>query len=148
MNSDRCHNEAQFQWLRYQLDSHVKLFPTLVAKWLECWKCVVWVAGLRGFVTTCMFIQILESIHGWIAVCTDEWCYMYILLCTNLNWQPDKRGRVFGLPPTLWPDPNRNCFIAESHPLVNKTEIVTKLKNSNVNYKPWLDAKALCRSNK
>ena len=40
MNSDRCHDEAQFQWLRYQLDSRVKLLPTLVAKWIECWKCV------------------------------------------------------------------------------------------------------------
>ena len=38
--SDRCHDEAQFQWLRYQLDSRVKLLPTLVAKWIECWKCV------------------------------------------------------------------------------------------------------------
>ena len=38
MNSDRCHNEAQFQWLGYQLDSRVKLLPTLVAKWLEHWK--------------------------------------------------------------------------------------------------------------
>ena len=40
MNSDCCHDEAQFQWLRYQLDSRVKLLPTLVAKWLESWKCV------------------------------------------------------------------------------------------------------------
>ena len=39
MNLDRGHDEAQFQWLRYQLDSHVKLLPTLVAKWLERWKC-------------------------------------------------------------------------------------------------------------
>ena len=27
----------------------------------------------------------------------------------------------FWLPPTLWPDPNGNCFIAESHPLVKNT---------------------------
>ena len=38
MNSDRCHDESQ--WLRYKLDSRVKLLPTLVAKWLERWKCV------------------------------------------------------------------------------------------------------------
>ena len=38
MNSDLGHDEAQFQWLRYQLDSRVKLLPTLVVKWLEGWK--------------------------------------------------------------------------------------------------------------
>ena len=35
MKSDSGRNEAQFQWLRYQLDSRVKLLLTMVAKWLE-----------------------------------------------------------------------------------------------------------------
>ena len=115
MNSDRCHNEAQFQWLRYQLDPRVKLSPTLVAKWLERWNVLIcgWVTAWEY-----TFSQMLKSDH---AVSTNEWCYMYILLCTNLHWQPDKRGRVFRLPPTLWPDLNGNCFIAESHPLVINT---------------------------
>ena len=124
MKSDRRHNEAQLQWLRYQLDSEVKLLPTLVAKWLERWKCVVWAAGPRGFETTCMFSQMLESNHGCIAVCTNKWCYTYILLCANHQWQPDKRGRFFLFPPTIWSDPNGNCFIAESHPFLNNTILI------------------------
>ena len=59
MNSDRCHDEAQFQWLRYQLDSRVKLLLTLVAKWLERWQTCS--ASLR---TVFMFGQKLESDHG------------------------------------------------------------------------------------
>ena len=41
MNTDRCHDEAQFHWLRYQLDSCVKILPTVVAEWLEHWWYVV-----------------------------------------------------------------------------------------------------------
>ena len=59
MNSDLGHDEAQFQWLRYQLDSRVKLLPTLVAKWLERWQTCS--ASLR---TVFMFGQKLESDHG------------------------------------------------------------------------------------
>ena len=54
-------------------DSRVKLLPTLVTKWLErCQTCSAspW--------TAFMFGQKLESDHGWIAVCTNEWCYKYI----------------------------------------------------------------------
>ena len=72
MNSDLGHNEVQFQLLRYQLDSRVKLLVTLVAKWLERWQTCS--ASLR---TAIMFCQKLESDHGWIAICTNEWCYMY-----------------------------------------------------------------------
>ena len=71
MNSDCGHDEAQFQW--YQLDSRVKLLRTLVAKWLERWKTCS--ASLR---TAFMFGHKLKSDHGWIAVCTNEWCYKYI----------------------------------------------------------------------
>ena len=59
MNSNLGHDEAQFQWLRYQLDSCVKLLPTLVAKWLERWQ--TWSASRR---TAFMFGQKLESDHG------------------------------------------------------------------------------------
>ena len=49
MNSDLGHDEAQFQWLRYQLDSRVKLLLTLVAKWLEHCKCVsTWLGDCQG----------------------------------------------------------------------------------------------------
>ena len=41
MNLDRCHKKAQFHWLRYQLESLVILFPTVVAEWLERWWYVV-----------------------------------------------------------------------------------------------------------
>ena len=59
MNSDHSYDEAQFQWLRYQLDSRVELLPTLVAKWIERWQtCSV---SLR---TAFMFGQKLESDHG------------------------------------------------------------------------------------
>ena len=61
MNSDLGHDEAQFQWLRYQLDSRVKLLPTLVAKWLERWKCVNSWMGDRLGIHVC---QMLESDHG------------------------------------------------------------------------------------
>ena len=61
MNSDLGHNEAQFQWLRYQLDSRVKLLPTLVAKWIERWKCVNSWMGDRLGIHVC---QMLESDHG------------------------------------------------------------------------------------
>ena len=47
--------------------------PTLVAKWLERWQTCS--ASLR---TAFMFGQKLESDHGWIVVCTNEWCYKYI----------------------------------------------------------------------
>ena len=59
MNSELGHDEAPFQWLRYQLDSCVKLLPTLVAKWLERWQTCS--ASLR---TAFMFGQKLESDHG------------------------------------------------------------------------------------
>ena len=59
MNSDLGHDEAQFQWLRYQLDSRVKLLPTLVAKWLERWH--TFSASLRA---AFRFGQKLESDHG------------------------------------------------------------------------------------
>ena len=59
MNSDRRHGEAQFQWLKYQLDSRVKLLPTLVAKWLERWQTCS--ASLR---TAFMFGQKLKIDHG------------------------------------------------------------------------------------
>ena len=51
MNSDLGHDEAQFQWLRYQLDSRFKLLPTLVAKWLERWQLLVQVLGLPSCLT-------------------------------------------------------------------------------------------------
>ena len=73
MNSDIGHNEAQFQWLTYQLYSRLKLLPTLVAKWLERWQTCC--ASLR---TEFMFGHKLKSDHGWIAVCTNKWCYKYI----------------------------------------------------------------------
>ena len=59
MNSDLVNDEAQFQWLRYQLDSCVKFLPTLVAKWLERWQTCS--ASLRP---AFMFGQKLESDHG------------------------------------------------------------------------------------
>ena len=59
--------------LMYQLDSCVKLLPTLVAKWLEHWQ-ICSVSLRAAFV----FGQKLESDYGWIAVCTNEWCYKYI----------------------------------------------------------------------
>ena len=58
MNSDLGHNEAQFQWLRYKLDSCVKLLQTLVAKWLERWQTCS--ASLRN---AFLFCQKLESDH-------------------------------------------------------------------------------------
>ena len=57
MNLDRRHDEAQFQWLKYQLDSRVKLLPTLVAKWLERWQTCS--ASLR---TAFMFGQTLIDV--------------------------------------------------------------------------------------
>ena len=51
INSDLGHDEAQFQWLRYQLDSRVK--------WLERWQTCS--ASLR---TAFMFGQKLKSDHG------------------------------------------------------------------------------------
>ena len=72
-------------------------------------KCIVWVRR-----TTCKFSQNLQSDHEWVAVRTNEWCYTHILPCTNLHWKPDEQGSVFKLPPTLWPDPNWNCFIASN----------------------------------
>ena len=59
MNSDLGHDEAQFQWLRYQLDSHVKLLTTLVAKWLERWQ-----TCSASFRTAFMIGQKLKSEHG------------------------------------------------------------------------------------
>ena len=71
-------DEAQFQWLRYQLDFCVQLLPR----------------------ATFTFSQMLKSNHGWISVCTNEWCYTYILLCRYLYWQPDKRRGIFWFCPT------------------------------------------------
>ena len=59
-------------------------------------KCVVWVEGPRAFVTTCMFSQMLESDNDneWIAVCTNEWCYTYILLKDKkTKGQKDKKNK-------------------------------------------------------
>ena len=38
----------------------------LILEWVTAWEYT--------------FSQMLESDHGWIAVCTNEWCYTYILL--------------------------------------------------------------------
>ena len=42
-----------------------------------------------------MFSQSSISNHGWIAVCVNEWRYKYILLCTNLYWQPEESFNSF-----------------------------------------------------
>ena len=80
MNSDRCHNEAQFQWLRYQLDSRVKLLPTLVAKWSERWQTCS--ASLR---TAFMLAKSSKAIMGELQYAQTSGATS-IFICKYLYW--------------------------------------------------------------
>ena len=62
-----CHVKAKFHWVMYQLDSHVKLLPTVVSKGSKCW----WTCCVNHTTITCL-AKIMLRDHGWIAVCTNN----------------------------------------------------------------------------
>ena len=87
----------------------------IIASALTTWPPVLLPTCSASLRTAFMFGQMLESNHGWIAVCTIEWCYKYIPMWIPVLVVGQTRSKVW-LAPT--PGPHRDDASVSFHPLL------------------------------